>query len=398
MSIKISREIRGFLRFTLCRHGGETAIQRIAVETLAAHAVTVHRVSRSRRNGSFPAAIAAPAATKATIFRMKSLVFEQFGEPEAVLHMVERPSSEPGRGMVRVRMIASPINPSDLMVVRGRYGRLPQLPATPGFEGVGIVEAAGPGLLGRLRNGKRVAVLNGEGGNWQQYVIVPARNVVPVPAQMPDEQAATFFVNPATALIITRHVLRVPPAGWLLQSAAASNVGKMIIRLGKRFGFRTINIVRRADHIEPLRQLGADFVIVHPAESIGERVMQITGGQGAGHAIDAVGGSTAAAMIAGLSQGGRLVSYGTLSGDPAPLDPRELMVKGAAIEGFWLSNWTRRQGPLKMLRLFHELSRLIVQGELASEIAASYPVDKFPEAIQKVQGANPGGKVLLRFD
>jgi NADPH:quinone reductase-like Zn-dependent oxidoreductase len=329
---------------------------------------------------------------------MKSLVFEEFGEPETVLHLVDRPQPEPGRGTVRVRMIASPLNPSDLMVVRGRYGRLPQLPATPGFEGVGIVDVAGPGLLGRLRNGRRVAVLNGEGGNWQQYVIVPARNVVPVPAQMPDEQAATFFVNPATALILTRHVLRVPRGGWLLQSAAASNVGKMVIRLGKRFGFRTINIVRRADHIEPLRRLGADFVIVHPAESIAQRVMQITSGEGALHAIDAVGGSTTAAIIAGLSQGGRLVCYGTLSGDPAPLDPRELMVKGACVEGFWLSNWTKGQGPLKMLSLFRELSRLIVQGDLASEIAASYPVDGYLEALQKVQSTNPGGKVLLRFD
>jgi len=329
---------------------------------------------------------------------MKSLVFEQFGDPEAVLQLVEKPLPEPGRGMVRVRMIASPINPSDLMVVRGRYGRLPQLPATPGFEGVGVVDGSGPGLLGRLRKGKRVAVLNGEGGNWQQYVIVPARNVVPVPALMPDEQAATFFVNPATALILTRHVLRVPSGAWLMQSAAASSVGKMVIRLGKRFGFRTINIVRRADHIEPLRGLGADSVIVHPAESIAARVMQVTGGQGAAHAIDAVGGSTTVAMIAGLSQGGRLVCYGTLSGDPAPLDPRDLMVKGACVEGFWLSNWTRRQGPLKMLSLFRELSRLIVQGDLASEIAESYSADRFVEAIRKVQSTNPGGKVLLRFD
>src|SRR5262249_51661131 len=255
----------------------------------------------------------------------------------AVLRVVERPMPEPGRGMVRVRMIASPINPSELMVVRGRYGRLPQLPASPGFEGVGVVDASGPRLLSRLRKGRRVAVLNGEGGTWQQYVIVPWRNVVPVPAAMPDEQAATYFVNPATALILTRHVLRIPPGGWLLQSAAASNVGKMVIRLGKRFGFRTINIVRRPDHVEPLRRLGADFVIVHPAESIAERVMQITSGQRAAHAIDAVGGSTTTAMIAGLGQGGRLVCYGTLSGEPAPLDPRELMVRGASVEGFWLS-------------------------------------------------------------
>src|SRR5207302_3985751 len=97
---------------------------------------------------------------------MKAVVFDRFGNPDEVLQVRDVPVPEPGPGQVRVRMIASPINPSDLLMVRGQYGRLPQLPATPGFEGVGIVEAAGGGLLGRLRLGKRVAVLNAHGGNW----------------------------------------------------------------------------------------------------------------------------------------------------------------------------------------------------------------------------------------
>ena len=118
-----------------------------------------------------------------------------------------------------------PINPSDLLFIRGQYGRRPELPATAGFEGAGVVDEAGPGLLGRMRVGRRVAVLHGLGGSWQEYAIVPARQVVPVPRALPDEQAACFFVNPATALIMTRSVLRVSRDRWLLQSAAGSAVG-----------------------------------------------------------------------------------------------------------------------------------------------------------------------------
>src|SRR5215469_15686461 len=97
---------------------------------------------------------------------MKAIVCDRWGEPEEVLQVCDVPEPTPGRGEVRVRMIASPINPSDLLVVRGQYGRLPPLPATPGFEGVGIVEA-GSGLLARRVMGRRVAVLNGTTGNWQ---------------------------------------------------------------------------------------------------------------------------------------------------------------------------------------------------------------------------------------
>src|SRR3982750_2943510 len=143
---------------------------------------------------------------------MKAIVFDRFGEPGDVLGVREVPTPEPGPGEVRVRMIASPINPSDLLVVRGRYGVLPTLPATPGFEGVGIVEKAGPGLVGKLLVGRSVAGGNQEGGkraggNWAGSVVIPARHAIPVAKDLSDEQVASFFVNPATVLAMVRHVL-----------------------------------------------------------------------------------------------------------------------------------------------------------------------------------------------
>src|SRR5437660_602475 len=176
---------------------------------------------------------------------MKAAVFDRFGDPADVLAVRDVPAPEPGRGEVRVRMLASPINPSDMLTVRGQYGKQPPLPMTPGFEGVCIVEA-GSGLLARRVMGKRVAVLNGSSqrGNWQEYVVIPARQAVPVKAALRDEQAASFFVNPATALVMTRHVLNVPHGAWLLQTAAGSALGRMVIRLGAYYGFRTLNVVR----------------------------------------------------------------------------------------------------------------------------------------------------------
>src|SRR6202011_4295223 len=129
--------------------------------------------------------------------------------------------------------------------------------------------------------------------NWQEQVIVPARQVVPVPRGLADEQAATFFVNPASALAMTRYVLNVPRGAWLLQTAAGSALGRMVIRLGRHTGFRTINIVRRREAVAELRGIGADEVLCSADEDIVKRVHEITGGAGAPSAIDAVAGTTA---------------------------------------------------------------------------------------------------------
>src|ERR1700676_3458512 len=118
---------------------------------------------------------------------MKAVVFDSFGDPEQVLKVRDVPVPTAKSGEVRVRMLASPITPSDLLMIRGQYGKQPPLPATPGFEGVGVVEE-GSGLLAWRVKGKRVAVLNSGTGNWQEQVVIPARQAIPVPASVSDEQ------------------------------------------------------------------------------------------------------------------------------------------------------------------------------------------------------------------
>src|SRR5688572_3135868 len=111
---------------------------------------------------------------------MKAVIFERCGDPTEVLRVQDVPPPRPAPGQVRVRMLASPINPSDLLFVRGIYGARPALPATPGFEGVGIVEESGGGFLGWRVLGRRVAVLNGRTGNWQEQTVIPAHQAIPI--------------------------------------------------------------------------------------------------------------------------------------------------------------------------------------------------------------------------
>jgi NADPH:quinone reductase len=328
---------------------------------------------------------------------MKAAVFEAFGEPSQVLSVREVPEPEPGPGEVRVRMIASPINPSDLLVVRGRYGVLPRLPATPGFEGVGVVDKVGPGLLGRLVAGKRVAVINSQGGNWAGFAVIPARQARPIPADIPDDQAATFFVNPATVLALVRYVLGVRKGEWLLQSAAGSTLGKMIIKLGRHDGFKTLNVVRRSEAKDELTRLGGDAVISSSEGAIDEQVQRITGGEGVRYALDPIGGETGTAVFRSLAPGGRLVVYGTLSGDPIQADPRQLISGRKVIEGFWLGHWMRDRSIPASLLLFREIAALIRQGVLSSDVGASFELDEINKAVIQAEAVGRGGKVLLKL-
>jgi NADPH:quinone reductase-like Zn-dependent oxidoreductase len=328
---------------------------------------------------------------------MKAIVFERCGEPEEVLQVCDVPTPEPGPGQVRVRMLASPINPSDLLYVRGIYGKPPPLPATPGFEGVGVVEKSGGGLFGWRVLGRRVAVINRGTGNWQEQTVVPAVQAIPVPSDLPAEQAAAFFVNPASALVMTRHVLRVPPGAWLLQTAAGSALGRMIIRLAKHDGYRTINVVRRREQAQELSRAGADAVICSSEESIPERVLALTNGDGVRFAIDAVGGPTCSAVVQALGAQGRLLVYGTLAMEPMSIDPRVLMVNHKAVEGFWLAEWSSRQSKLTMLRLFQRIGGLMRAGILTSEIGATFSLDQVKEAVRQAAVPGRSGKVLLRI-
>jgi len=330
---------------------------------------------------------------------MRAVVVERFGEPVEVAKLAELPVPPRSEGMARVRMRLSPINPSDLMTIRGIYGRRPSLPFTPGYEGMGIVEEAS-GMIAWVRGlkGKRVAVLNGTGGNWAEYVVVPARQCIPLPDDLPDEQGAVYFVNPATVIVMIRYVLRVPRGAWLLQTAAGSALGRMIIRLGKRDGFKTVNLVRRREQVAELKALGADEVLVSGEDDIPGRVRALTPQTGGvAFALDCVGGRMGSEAVASLGRGGRLLLYGTLANEPILLESRNLMVGRKIVEGFWLADWVAAQSPWTMLAIFRQINSLIREGTLATDIGTIFSLGELSQALQEAEKVGRGGKVLLRI-
>lgn len=334
---------------------------------------------------------------------MLAIEFLNCGDPSQVLRVSDREVPEPKSGQVRVRMLCSPLNPSDLLFVRGQYTTKAEFPQVPGFEGVGIVEAVGGGLRGRLFRGKRVVVLNQHGGTWTQHAIVPDSRVIPVPKSLSDIQAATSFVNPMTAWMMVQQVLRVPRKGWLLQTAAGSILGRMVIRLGQHFGFYTINIVRSEQAARQCREAGAEHVIrwdeaVDSAQDLQCRVAEVMGAAPLNFAIDAVSGQTGTAVLQCLSKNGKFLAYGTLGAEPLAVPTREMMSNQWSIDSFWLGHRMQSLNLLKKLRVIRKVQKLIQAGILATPVAEVFPIAELQSALALVEKRDCDGRVLLSMN
>jgi NADPH:quinone reductase-like Zn-dependent oxidoreductase len=199
---------------------------------------------------------------------IRALVAQRVGEPADVLRLESRPRPEPGEGEVLVRVRAAPIHATDLHIMRGRYGYTPEFPTVLGSESVGVVEAVGAGV-NDVEVGQRVITVLVT-GTWQELIVVAASQILPVPDSVSDSTACQLVTNPLTALLLLREV-GVQPGDWLLQTAAGSTVGKLVVQLAHHRGIRTINVVRRRAAVDEIRQLGGTEVICTEDEDLATR-------------------------------------------------------------------------------------------------------------------------------
>ncbi|GAB4008240.1 zinc-binding dehydrogenase [Spirosoma migulaei] len=322
---------------------------------------------------------------------MKSIIFEKTGKPSDILKSTDIPLPEPGPNEVRVKVIAAPINPSDIMFVQNLYGIRPQLPSGAGFEGVGIVDALGEGV--QMRTGIRVSFTSI--GTWSEYAIAHQRSLIPVPDAMPDDIAAQLFVNPFTAYAMVQDA-KVPEGGWLMLTAAGSAFGKMVIQLCKMRGINTIGTVRRDDLNEELKALGLTEVVNVETENLSARVKQITAGAGVACVLDSVGGDTASEALKCLSKGGTMLIYGVLSMQDPTINAGLLIFRELTVRGFWLTDWMRRVDSHTRQDVAQNVISLLASGAIQLPVEASYSLDQITEAVEHADRHGRWGKILVK--
>jgi NADPH:quinone reductase-like Zn-dependent oxidoreductase len=332
---------------------------------------------------------------------MQALVMQAVGEPVDVLRIESRPVPEPEAGQVRVRVQAAPIHATDLHILRGRYGFAPALPAVLGVECVGVVDALGDGVES-VAVGQRVITV-GMTGTWQQYVVADAARVLAVPDPMSASTAAQLLTNPLTALVLVTRELELRPGEWLLQTAAGSTVGKLVLQLGRHLEFKTINVVRRRSAVEGILELGGTEVICTEDEDLRERVADIAGEDGVRKAIDCVAGQLGADVSRSLAPGGEMVVYGALSSHrqaeaerlTLPLDARSLIYGTISVRGFWLYRWFTATPQQQIGAALAQTFKLVGDETIRIPEGQLVPLQHFADAVRLAEAPGRGGKPLL---
>ena len=323
---------------------------------------------------------------------MRSLIFHRFGEPSEVLALEEVPTPEPGPGQVRVRLGARSINPSDVLTVRGQYGRRPKLPATPGYESAGTIEALGPDVTG-WRVGQRVIPLGIE-GTWAEAILVPEQAMLPTPEGLPDTIACQLLANPLTAYLLLE-LLDAKAGDWVVQTAAGSTLGQLMIQLAKLNGINLINVIRSRRGVDALKAAGAEHVVVTEDEDLADRFAAIAGKAPITKAVDAVAGETGARLANALGYGATLVVYGALSMTPMPLDAGRLIFRGLTVKGFRLTDWFRVTPPETRNRTVGAVAKLLGSGKIVPPVEAEYDLADVHAAIAHSERPGRTGKIVL---
>ncbi|MBB5122283.1 alcohol dehydrogenase [Streptomyces eurocidicus] len=311
----------------------------------------------------------------------------------------------PGPGEVSVRMLLASVNPSDLVTISGAYASRTTLPFVPGFEGVGVVEATGAGVS-EVAAGQRVLPL-GTAGAWQQVKVAEARWCLPVLPRLTDEQAATSYVNPLTALLMSRQYV-IPGGGagtagaaGVVVNAAASAIGRMAIRMLNRAGVEPVALVRHPRGREQLTGLRTAAVLCTSDDGVREAlpavVREAAGGRPPTVVLDAVGGSEGGDLARALAPGGTLVHYGLLSGRPLPpaLATERPDVR---VVLFRLRDWVHTADRARLTDALAEAQHLVADGTAATPVAHVLPLRDVREALRREAVPGRTGKVLLRAD
>jgi len=325
---------------------------------------------------------------------IKVVVYETHGKPAEVLQIKTDPWPKPEAEEVLVAMRAAPINPADINAIEGKYPARREVPAVPGFEGAGVVVELGA-KVSTIANGALV-ILPHNIGTWREAVAVKASELVVVPPEIEPAQAAMLKINPLTAWRLLHDYVDLARGDWLIQNAANSAVGRAVIAIARELGFKTVNVVRRAELIDELRGEGGDVVLVDH-EKLRDEVKAVTNGAAIRLGLNSVGGDSALRIANCLAFGGTLVSFGAMSLQPLKIPTGLFIFKDLRFRGIWINHWYDNATPAERMVAFDPLFDMAKRGLLKTKIEKTYRIDDAKTAVEHAMHDKRTGKIIFEF-
>ncbi len=320
---------------------------------------------------------------------MKALLFRQKGPATKVLEIADTAIADLIPGEVRVKMLASPINPADFMFIERTYRIEPVYPQIAGFEGVGVIVDDGGDDLFPVNS----LVAFRHKNVWAEYVNVPKSKVIRLPQNMPIEKAAQLALNPITAWALLEEI-DARAGDWLILSAGNSAISKLIIQLAHGRALKTMAIIREDGEQAPLLNLGASAVLYANAEDLEVQIKSLTGENRIAGFLDAVGGEFATKVIKVISSNSKIIHYGLFSEQPVMYHNADVIFKNLIIKGFGIDRWLQSKTVRELEVVWSELINVVINSNFKMDVSACYSLDAYENAIVESRSRN-GGKVLF---
>ena len=326
---------------------------------------------------------------------INAAVYEKHGNPADVLRVETRPWPTLAADEAMVKMSAAPINPADSNQIEGKYPIRAELPATPGFEGAGVVIDIGANVT-NISPGALV-ILPHNVGTWRDAVAVKADELVVVPAGIEPVYAAMLKINPMTAWRLLHDYVDLEKGDWLIQNAANSAAGRAVIQIAHELGYKTVNIVRRAELIDELRADGGDVVLVD-GENLRDEVKAATSGAPIRVGLNAVGGDSALRLANCLAPESTLVTYGAMSLQPLKIPNGLLIFKDLRFRGIWINKWYDNATKQERMEAFRPLFEMAKRGLLKTKVEKAYPLMEAKAAVTHAAQGKRSGKIIFEFE
>jgi NADPH:quinone reductase-like Zn-dependent oxidoreductase len=292
---------------------------------------------------------------------------------------------------VLIKMLAAPINPTDLLLITNRHIFEPKLPSPVGMEAVGKIIEKGKDVSG-VNIGDIVALPYG--GNWSEYVNKKESDFFVLPDDLDIIQASMFSINPFTAIGLLEGL---KDGDWLLQNAANSAIGQMIISIAAKKGINTINIVRKESYARALYDLGANCVIDND-EALQQQIKEATGGKLVNRALDAIAGNATGKLYDCITDNGELWCYGLLASDDIILPATKIVFGNVVIKGYSRLKIFRNRTKEEIKLLVDEISSYIRDGVISTPVQQVFPITEAKQAVKLANEEGRQGKIVFTFD